>query len=311
MVTFRWLARRVQVGFPGVGKMAKSPSKPKPSSKLEALSAQVLQTSDAAMRALKALALFLVIIWVACNHNFVKDWLWTFNRFEGFGIKLEREVKDATAKVRLLAVKRAQENNTGAQINNTERGFTVNVPFAAAAIRRAALVAPAIVDARILWVDDVTSNVQTEIDILRTLRITVVTVQSTADAVAELQRNQYDLVISDVWRPNEKERVPLDRCRVRYFEFPDSDIRRKYSEKNDAAALEAFNRDENLRGPHGFGMAEQIDRLNIDVPIIFYAGRSAQIARSLCGDTITNRADVLLQRIVSLLEERRWELLPR
>jgi hypothetical protein len=73
-------------------------------------------------------------------------------------------------------------------------------------------------------------------------------------------------------------------------------------------ALARFNADSNLHSAAGFGLADTIlaDWGNDDSApqIIFFTAENARVARPLCGYRITNRGDVLLNSIVSILEQR-------
>jgi CheY-like chemotaxis protein len=53
----------------------------------------------------------------------------------------------------------------------------------------------------VLWVDDMPSNNTTERRFLRAAGVTVVNAVSTADALAELARDDFDIVITDQRRP--------------------------------------------------------------------------------------------------------------
>jgi CheY-like chemotaxis protein len=68
------------------------------------------------------------------------------------------------------------------------------------ALRRAQVVEKALVGARILWVDDQPEGNLWEHDCLTTLGAHVTTVETTRSAVACLERESYDLVISDIYR---------------------------------------------------------------------------------------------------------------
>jgi len=46
-------------------------------------------------------------------------------------------------------------------------------------------------------------------------------------------------------------------------------------------------------------------------PIIFFTATSGGKAATLCSNTITNRVDLLLQSVVSHLEEQRWKELQK
>lgn len=69
-------------------------------------------------------------------------------------------------------------------------------------LRRAARVADALRGARLLWVDDDPSSVAYEIRALEGLGVSVVTVTSTAEATGALAAAAFDVVVSDVARPD-------------------------------------------------------------------------------------------------------------
>ncbi len=87
------------------------------------------------------------------------------------------------------------------------------------ALRRAQLVEPALRGARILWIDDHPEGNVWEYDCLTALGAGVKTVETTRSAVACLQREPYDLVISDVEREGQAtkgiEDLPLLQIRER------------------------------------------------------------------------------------------------
>ena len=58
---------------------------------------------------------------------------------------------------------------------------------------------------RILWVDDSPANNQSETEFLRDLGIDIDTALSTAEALEQLRRNHYDLLITDQSRPEKSE----------------------------------------------------------------------------------------------------------
>jgi CheY-like chemotaxis protein len=254
--------------------------------------------SRSALSLIKVVAATLLVIWVISERNFVRDWVASVSHFEALGTKIDRQiVAEAQAQFDKLAVSQARWGVSGA--------------IGEAAIARASRIAPAIVGGRVLWVDDKPGNNQIERGILQTLKIEVTLATSTTEALLALRHSRFDVVVSNVWRPNEPRETlrKLEKCPVHYFDFPDAKTRKDYER---AGGLEAFNRYSNEHGPAGFSMIEQLvtEDQQTSVPVIFYSGRTADIARSMCGEKMTNRADVLLQTIVSNLEERRWNRLP-
>lgn len=141
----------------------------------------------------------------------------------------------------------------------------------------------------------------------------------TRDALNALKVVPYDLIITNVWRPSDPDQLKraLTLCAVHYFDFPRGMDTKKFFPDKEVAkdpdharalALDRFNADANLHGAPGFGLADTIltDWGNDDSApqIIFFSAENARVARPLCGYRITNRADVLLNSIVSILEQR-------
>lgn len=268
--------------------------------RLRSMTSTSQSIADTLMVLAKASAIVTVLVWASFNHDQIELWLSSLSHAEAFGVKLDRNASDrATEELRKLEKR--------AVADKAEFVFSIGE----AAIHRAVRVAPAIVGASVLWVDSTPSNNDIERTLLTQLKINVKSVTSTEQALFELRRRPYDLIISNVWRPKDS-RGPLNRCKIHYFEFPSDEIKHEYEQPN-GRGLEGFNDDSNKRGPAGFTMVEKIADLDADVtpPVIFYAAESAKIVRSLCGHTITNRRDFLLQAVVSVLEEQRWTELNR
>jgi hypothetical protein len=140
-----------------------------------------------------------------------------------------------------------------------------------------------------------------------------------------MQVSPFDVIITNVWRPADPQNKArkLDICRVHYFDFPSpklemdamnaQEITQYGKERARELALDRFNVDENLHSAAGFGMAETIlsspgtDKSRPQ--IIFFSADNARVARPMCGYRITNRADVLLNSVVSILEQRNSKLL--
>jgi hypothetical protein len=254
---------------------------------------------------LKALVFVVLLGWALLNIEFIKEWLSSLSGGELFGFKFERGVIDqATSDLERLANQSASD------------GSFINKALAQDAILRAARVAPTIVDSRLLWVDDGWKiekqnndfNVSI-VEILRNLKIHVDKVSSTDEAMNAMRIRPYDVVISNAWRSNDPEnrKQPLKMCKVHYFDFPDDRLK-DADERTREITLDQFNRDANMHSPAGFSLADIIisspgdDGTKPDV--ILFAARTAEVASSLCNYTITNRGDVLLNTIVSILEQR-------
>jgi len=247
------------------------------------------------MAIVQTVALILLLTWIVGDFGFVKDWLRGLTHAEAFGVKIDRRTVDsATQLLQQLSAKKPSEFDKA---------------IGEAALRRSIRVAPAIVDANVLWVDDEPENNDLPRQFLETLRVKITIARSTEEAMRALKRIPFDLIISDVWRPNDP-RIELRRCKIHYFDYPNEKLRSNY-EKPGGGGLERFNLDSNSKGPAGFSMAEQIASEDDDMvpPIIFYAAENARVVRSLCGVRVINRTDTLLQNVVSLLEEQRWKRL--
>jgi hypothetical protein len=81
-------------------------------------------------------------------------------------------------------------------------------------------------------VDEPPSNNQLEVDILSDLGIRFVHALSTKEALERLERDKYDLVISNVGR-NEPP-TPLNTCQVHYFGWQDDAHRQSFNGNIDA-----------------------------------------------------------------------------
>ena len=87
-------------------------------------------------------------------------------------------------------------------------------------LRRAQLVEPALRGARVLWIDDRPEGNVWEYDCLTALGAGVKTVETTRSAVACLEREPYDLVISDVDREGGDTKGIEDLPRLQVRECP-------------------------------------------------------------------------------------------
>jgi len=144
--------------------------------------------------------------------------------------------------------------------------------------------------------------------ILEDIGIKVQLALSTTASLDLTRVEGFDLVISNIARPGDIS-VPLKLCGAAYFAFPSANLHSAYD-----GDLNRFNAQMQLNPAAGFAMA---DKFAEEFPkrfgdpqkarIIFYAAASGGIAASRCARIITNRADILLQSVVSALEELRWE----
>ncbi len=230
-----------------------------------------------------------MLVFVFSHWSYFENWFGSATHVELPGVKIDRFVQ-ASERVEAYA----------GTPNATATGFRLE--FARAAIVRAERSAPAIKGAVVLWVDDNPPNNQLEVDILSDLGIRFVHALSTKEAMERLERDKYDLVISNVGR--DEPPTPLSTCAVHYFEWQDDAQRQSFN-----GNLDAFNARVNSAPPGGFSMMEQIKaKYGEDAPpMIFFTASSGGKVATLCSKTITNRVDLLLQSVVSALEEKRWK----
>jgi CheY-like chemotaxis protein len=230
-----------------------------------------------------------VLIFVVSHWSYFGNWFGSATHVELPGVKIDRFVQ-ASERVEAYA----------GTPNATATGFKLE--FAKAAIVRAERVSPAIKGSLVLWVDNNPSNNQLEVDILSDMGIRFVRALSTNEAIERLDRDKYDLVISNVGRDEPPTR--LNTCPVHYFEWQDDAQRASFN-----GNLDAFNARINTAPQGGFSMMEQIKEKYGDnaPPMIFFTATSGGKVATLCSKTITNRVDLLLQSVVSTLEEKRWK----
>ncbi len=253
--------------------------------------------SQTTIHATKVFLLLFLAFWLIKNNSIITSWLDQVTQAElpgGFKVIRTKE-----------AIKKAE--SLGANEKQQAAGY--NFHWARDAIERAARVAPAIVGAKILWVDDEPWNNARVVGILADLGISVTQVTSTKAAIAMMENSAMDLIISDIGREGE-ERQKLNTCKIHYFQLPQEakDSQQPLSQDEYNQKLAKLNADENQKASAGFLLAEKT--LPSKIPLIFYADQRARIVRSLCGNGTTDRADDLLQMTISLLEEHRWQRLP-
>ncbi len=193
------------------------------------------RTTQAVMGMVQTLALIVLLAWIVLDFNFVKDWLRGLTHAEAFGVKIDRRTVDrATALLKQLS---------------EEKPTDFDKVIGDAALQRSIHVAPAIVDANVLWVDDQPEKNDLPRKFLETLHVQVTIARSTDEAMRALKRRPFDLIISDVWRPKDP-RVELKRCRIYYFDYPNQELQEKY-EKLGGGGLERFNLDFELKRTSG------------------------------------------------------------
>jgi hypothetical protein len=258
-----------------------------------------------------------VAVWIINHQEFLEKWLWGLTGGEVFGFKFTRETIDQDAANLEAAVK-------------SNSLYLFDERAVKTALVRASRIAPAIVHSRILWVDDKPNEIVNAAiaDFLeQTLKLIVVQVPTTAEALEAMRISPFDLLITNIWRPKDPDnrQRKLDRCRVHYFDFPDPSLTKAFMKADElqqygaemakSRALVRFNEEQNTHSPAGFGMAEMLvsaPGTNSSKPeIIFFSAASAEVARPVCGYKITNRIDVLLNSIVSVLGERHADVLAK
>jgi CheY-like chemotaxis protein len=247
----------------------------------------------------RAGALVIAIVLIGWHWEYFSNWFSRITHVEALGVSFDLSVA---------------ENNVDALIEQRKSAYPnlppPSLPFAQAALARAARVLPALTGAQVLWVDSHPDNNALEIQVLRNLGITVKVAVSTQQALNDLQSQAFDLVISNMRRPGDTQ-VPLKACPALYSDFPDEDLRAEY-----AGNLQKFNENEQMRPAAGLSMAEvfatynPIEFGNHQQPkIIFYTASNGGILIDSCARLVTNRPDILLQSVISALEEIRWTTL--
>jgi hypothetical protein len=132
-------------------------------------------------------------------------------------------------------------------------------------------------------------------------------VSSTDQALSAMRLSPFDIVISNVWRPDDPDNLkrPLLSCKIHYFDFPDEAQAEKEISKTDVAtyglersriiALDQFNKEVNTNSPAGFSLAETIfsspgnNKTKPDV--VLFAAATARVARvvSVCDNQSRRR----------------------
>jgi CheY-like chemotaxis protein len=274
---------------------AKADQKEKPAESGVAAVGHAVSSLMEALTALGKLVLVVAILIVLWNkrtavENYVTQWLESANKLGFLGLSIERQT--------------AAKATIGAIANS--KNAVINADYARGAVTRAARNAPAIVGARILWVDDNPPNNKLEREVLETIGIEVFLAKDTKEALTLLPLLRPDLVLSDVTREKDQ-KLPLRNCPAHFFQVP----------RNATGDLATFNSDlmaGNSRY-NGFSMAEAISAIDAKFTdrasprIIFYSASTGGLSASQCARLVTNRTDVLLHAVVSALEERRWEKL--
>jgi preprotein translocase subunit SecG len=250
-----------------------------------------------AMSLIKIAFLVMLLVYAVFHRADLSDWLSSITHGEAFGIKFDRNA--AEQKVDALQLKSISQQGR---------------IFALGAVARAARVGAAVAGARILWLDSNLPNNVAERQVLETMNISVQRALSLVDAErlamqAALDKEPYDLIISNV--SSNDGPGPLVKCPVVYSQVPVSAA--------SVGSLAAFNAQQNSSPRMGFAFAEWLAS-NADTAhaymrpeqprLIFYSGSTGGIVSTICARIVTNYADILLQNVVSALEESRWTNLP-
>jgi CheY-like chemotaxis protein len=171
---------------------------------------------SAILTLLKVVAIGVALTWAYLHSEFIETWLWGLTSGEVAGLKFQRQVFDE-ASTALAAY-----SNQVASCRSADDSFCLDKALGEDAIQRASRVAPAIVDARILWVDDKPEQNAPIAKILQKMGMRVETRNWTQDALNALKVGPYDVIITNVWRPKDPDqgKRPLTLCPVHYFDFP-------------------------------------------------------------------------------------------
>lgn len=239
--------------------------------------------------------LFMAFAYAAFHWADLSQWLSTITHGEAFGIKFDRAV----------AEQKVNELKTVSQLGRS---------FAQGAVARAARVGEAVSGARILWLDTNLSNNVIERQALEAMNIAVQRSLSLEDAQrlakqAVIDGEPYDLIISNV--SSTAGPGSLEKCPVTFSQVP-------YGVEWKSSPAE-FSASQNRSPWMGFAFAEwlatdEVTRKAYMQPsqpkLIFYTASNGGIVATVCARVITNYGDILLQNVVSALEEFRWTKLP-
>jgi CheY-like chemotaxis protein len=222
---------------------------------------------------------------------YVVGWLDSATHVDVFGISIDRPAAERSL------TKIAERKDSALP--------GINLAYARGAVTRAIRNGSAIAGSHILWVDGHPDNNQDEANILNDIGIDVRRATNTKDALTILPSYQPDLIISNVVRDGD-EHIALKNCPAHYFEVPAGlpiDLPELNSETMAGTGKAT-----------GFSMAEAISNIaalaaytDHDQPrIIFYSASNGGIAASQCARSVINRADLLLQSVISGIEELKW-----
>jgi CheY-like chemotaxis protein len=263
---------------------------------------------DAVAALLKIVAVLVVIGLVAIHWEDVFDWVRSLTHFKTAWLEFDREAAE-----RSLAEldRRPVDKTAGFEEPNPE--------FAKVAIARAEVVAPAMVGARVLWVDPHPENQRPERKVLRSMGVLVDVARTTKESIARVQEQEYDLVISNLGRPGDDEVVDsLSHCEATLFKIPPELTLVPQKNQSDLNLRDVTG---NIRQIPGVSRAEMFARAEPDrfyggannpaqpARLIFYSGHGTGVVADQCARLVTNRADILLNEVVSALSEVRWSRL--
>ena len=116
----------------------------------------------------------------------------------GHGVTIKRQVAEAAAAMAAAAVARVESSGSGSAAQAAQEAVnTVAGAVSPRTVRRLA-------NARVLWVDDKPDNNRYEREALEALGIRFVTARSTQEAMERLQRQHFDVIISDMGRDQDQ-----------------------------------------------------------------------------------------------------------
>jgi len=284
-----------------------------------------------AVRALVTIAFGLVgIYFLWSNWDELTALVTNLNRIEFAGVKAEFGAKG------FADYDKIPNGNKGALKDEEFRTIS----------NRALWMQPILMASQLLWVDDLPQNNNPELQLLSSYRINVTVAQSNVQALAEMKKRPFDLVVSSIPRPVDKyasDNIPLSICTVHWFEVPqrireDEETRLNRSLKPDEkqALLDDWNKASNetpYLSPNprifpfaGFILAERIRKELSDPNLIpelsdpkvtsptptpntvpvIFYTKFDQPISSKCGHVTTTQAYAFYQAVLETLEKTRW-----
>lgn len=266
---------------------------------VSAIATDIASVADAIFSLAKLLLIVIVLVLVWHNRSFfsayLSQWLNTATHLGFLGISIDRQISAESSIAKI-----AERNSSKPDLPQ------INAAFARGAIVRATRNAPAVTGARILWVDGNPQNNSLEESILTDLGIEVHRTLNTKEALDVLPGLKPDLIISNVVRTGD-EVLPLRNCPAYYFDVPTL-VKESIVQLNTELSSGTTK-------ATGFSMAEAISQVaptytdHLQPKIIFYSASAGGVVASQCARLVTNRVDLLLQGVVSALEEFRWSKL--